>query len=157
MLLKCLIALSLALSWGLQTTKATATHPDNIAHRPANEARFVAFRKTFVITALYDNVPFRVVSLVVDSEGLAYSTSSQPFAASDDELRVHIRKYNPVIADVWASKGHRGDRAVREMIAFSDIPEGGSALALSDNRLTVLVKRLPDEVDLRSHSILPDS
>lgn len=124
---------------------------------PADKARLVATRKTFIVTALYDGVPFRVMDVVVDSEGLAYSTSQQSFKDPDgDELRIHVSSFAPIAADVTVVKASTHERATRDRVAFGDVPQGGCAMALRDGHFAVSVERQSDEVDLRAQSIIED-
>lgn len=141
---------------GAQGRPWTGTASD-VPLEPADKARLAATRKTFVVTAMYEGVPFRVMDVVIDSEGLAYSTSQQSFKdPNGDELRIHVTGYAPVAADVTVVKANKHEGAMRERVAFGDLPQGGDALALRAGHLSVLVERRNDEVDLRSESILGD-
>jgi hypothetical protein len=136
---------------------ATDAEVRGVVNADVDDARIVAFRRTFIVTALYDGMPFRVMDVVIDSEGLAYSTSQQSFMAPNgDELRVRVTSYNPITVDVSVAKADARVAASRDRIAFGDLDEGSSALAVREGSLAVKVNRLADAVDLRHQSILVD-
>lgn len=122
---------------------------------PEGRARLAAQLKTYIVTATYDGKPFRVMNVVVDSEGLAYSTSQQSFHdASGDELYVHVTSIEPVVFTVAVVKGDASAQASRDRVAVEPLAEGASADALRDGHLAVHVERLADTVELRATSIL---
>jgi hypothetical protein len=134
---------------------ATIDEVREVSNVPDDQARIVAIRKTFVVTALYDGLPFRVMDVVVDSEGVAYSTTQQSFKdPNGDELRIHVTSYDPIAVDVSVVKADAKVKASRERVAFGDLPVGADAFALREGRLAVQVERLEDNVDLRHESIL---
>ena len=116
-------------------------------------AQTVAFVKTFVVTATYDGKPYRIEVVVVDSQGLVYSTSQQGRDAQDtesrDRLDVHVTGLAPVVFDLSVRKADAHAAATRERVAVGDLEQGQSAFALRENKLAVTVERLDDEVDLR--------
>jgi hypothetical protein len=117
-------------------------------------AQTVAFVKTFVVTATYDGKPYRVMVVVVDSQGLVYSTSQQGGRhvrdpESGDTLEVKVTSLSPVVFDLSVRKADAKATATRDRVAVGDLEQGHSAFALRENRLAVRVERLDDEVDLR--------
>jgi hypothetical protein len=117
-------------------------------------ARIVAHIKTYVVTASYDGRPYRVMTVVVDSTGLAYSASQQGSDwvhddESQDALRVRVTSLSPVIFDVAASKADAHAAASRDRVAVDDLPQGHAAFALKDHGLAVEVRRLDDQIELR--------
>ncbi|MGY3230598.1 hypothetical protein ACVWWJ_002082 [Luteibacter sp. HA06] len=117
-------------------------------------AQTVAFVKTFVVTATYEGKPYRIEVVVVDSQGLVYSTSQQGSrhvhdAESSDRLEVRVTSVAPVVFDVSARKADAHAAATRDRVAVGDLEQGHSAFALRENKLAVVVERLDDEVDLR--------
>jgi hypothetical protein len=117
-------------------------------------AQTVAFVKTFVVTATYDGKPYRVMVVVVDSQGLVYSTSQQGSrsardAESRDELHVKVTSLSPVVFDLSVRKADARAVATRDRVAVGDLEQGHSAFALREKKLAVTVERLEDEVDLR--------
>jgi hypothetical protein len=117
-------------------------------------AQTVAFVKTFVVTAMYGDKPYGVTVVVVDSQGLVYSTSQQGSrSATDakirDKLEVKVTNLSPVVFDLYVRKADANAAATRDRVAVGDIEQGHSALALRENKLSVVVERLGDEVDLR--------
>jgi hypothetical protein len=117
-------------------------------------AQTVAFVKTFIVTATYDDKPYRVMVVVVDSQGLVYSTSQQGSrrardGESGDELQVRVTSLAPVVFDLSVRKADAKAAATRERVAVGDLEQGHAAFALRENKLAVRVERLDDEVDLR--------
>ena len=117
-------------------------------------ARTVAFVKTFVVTAMYDGKPYRIEVVVVDSQGLVYSTSQQgrrgvQDTESSDRLDVDVTGLAPVVFDLAVRKADANATATRDRVAVGDLEQGHSAFALRENKLAVVVERLDDEVDLR--------
>ncbi|HVI54639.1 MAG TPA: hypothetical protein VM621_06270 [Luteibacter sp.] len=117
-------------------------------------AQTVAFVKTFVVTATYAGRPYRVEVVVVDSQGLVYSTSQQGGShgrddESDDRLDVTVTGLAPVVFDLSVRKADANAAATRDRVAVGDLEQGHSAFALRDHKLAVVVERLDDEVDLR--------
>lgn len=117
-------------------------------------AQTVAFVKTFVVTAMYRGKPCGVTVVVVDSEGLAYSSSQQgdrsaKDAESRDRLEVKVTSLSPVVFDLYVRKADANAIATRDRVAVGDLKQGDSAFALRDDALSVVVERLPDEIDLR--------
>lgn len=125
---------------------------------PADKARFVAFRKNYIVTAAIDGHAFRTMNMVVDSEGLAYSTSQQSFRdPAGDMLWVHVTSYAPLIVDFKVVSAAAGATAARDRVAVGDVPVGVKAYALQEGHLSVEIERLADDIDLRAESILRDS
>jgi hypothetical protein len=117
-------------------------------------AQTVAFVKTFVVTATYEGRPYRIEVVVVDSQGLVYSTSQQGSrdardTESRDRLDVDVTSLAPVVFDLSVRKADAHAVAMRERVAVGDLEQGHSAFALRENKLAVVVERLDDEVDLR--------
>lgn len=117
-------------------------------------AQTVAFVKTFVVTATYDGKPYRIEVVVVDSQGLIYSTSQQGSRRvrdpeSGDLLDVTVTGLSPVVFDVAVRKADAKASATRDRVAVGDLEQGHSAFALRDDKLAVEVERLDDEIDLR--------
>jgi hypothetical protein len=117
-------------------------------------AKIVARIKTYVVTALCDGRPYRVMVVVVDSTGLTYSASQQGGRAvkdpeSDDALRVRVTSLSPVVFDVSTTKADAHATATRERVAVDDLPPNHAAFALKENHLAVEVRRLDDEIELR--------
>jgi hypothetical protein len=117
-------------------------------------AQTVAFVKTFVVTATYDDKPYRIEVVVVDSQGLVYSTSQQARSGvqdteSSDRLDVNVTGLAPVVFDLSVRKADAHATATRDRVAVGDLEEGHSAFALRENKLAVVVERLADEIDLR--------
>ena len=136
------------------TTRRVAPVADELIPPIPYTAQTVAFVKTFVVTATYDDKPYRVMVVVVDSQGLVYSTSQQGSqgvkdAESRDELKVRVTSLSPVVFDVAVRKADAHVTATRDRVAVGDLEQGHSAFALRDNKLAVFVERLEDEVDLR--------
>ncbi|KLD74126.1 hypothetical protein Y886_34345 [Xanthomonas hyacinthi DSM 19077] len=137
-----------------RTTPRVAPIADELIPPVPYTARTVAFVKTFVVTATYDDRPYRVMVVMVDSEGLVYSTSQQggrsvTDAESPDALKVRVTSLSPVVFDVAVYKAEPNATATRERVAVGDLEQGHSAFALRENKLAVRVERLEDEVDLR--------
>jgi hypothetical protein len=114
----------------------------------------VAFVQTFVVTATYDGKPYRIEVVVVDSQGLVYSTSQQGSRRvrdpeSSDRLDVKVTSLAPVVFDVSVRKADAHAAATRDRVAVGDLAQGHSAFALRENKLAVVVERLDDQVDLR--------
>lgn len=135
-------------------TRGVAPVADELIPPIPYTAQTVAFVKTFVVTATYDDKPYRVMVVVVDSQGLVYSTSQQGSRAvedaeSRDELKVRVTSLSPVVFDVAVRKADANVTATRDRVAVGDLEQGHSAFALRDNKLAVSVERLEDEVDLR--------
>lgn len=117
-------------------------------------AQTVAFVKTFVVTATYDGKPYRIEVVVVDSQGLVYSTSQQSSrdaqdTESSDRLDVNVTGLAPVVFDLSVRKADAHATASRDRVAVGDLEQGDSAFALRENKLAVMVERLDDEIDLR--------
>lgn len=117
-------------------------------------AQTVAFVKTFVVTATYDGKPYRIEVVVVDSQGLVYSTSQQGSrrvqdTESSDRLDVNVTGLAPVVFDLSVRKADAHATATRDRVAVGDLAQGHSAFALREDKLAVVVERLDDEVDLR--------
>jgi len=117
-------------------------------------AQTVAFVKTFVVTATYDDKPYRIEVVVVDSQGLVYSTSQQASRGgqdteSNDRLDVKVTGLAPVVFDLSVRKADAHATATRDRVAIGDLEQGHSAFALRENKLAVVVERLADEIDLR--------
>jgi len=132
----------------------TAPVADELIPPVPYTAQTVAFVKTFVVTATYDGKPYRIEVVVVDSQGLVYSTSQQGSrdaqdTESRDRLDVHVTGLEPVAFDLSVRKADAHATATRERVAVGDLEQGHSAFALRENKLAVTVERLDDEVDLR--------
>jgi hypothetical protein len=117
-------------------------------------AQTVAFVQTFVVTATYDGRPYRIEVVVIDSQGLVYSTSQQGSRRvrdpeSSDRLDVKVTSLAPVVFDVSVRKADAHAAATRDRVAVGDLAQGHSAFALRENKLAVVVERLDDQVDLR--------
>jgi hypothetical protein len=117
-------------------------------------AQTVAFVKTFVVTATYEGKPYRIEVVVVDSQGLVYSTSQQGSrrlrdTESNDRLDVDVTGLAPVVFDLSVRKADVNATATRNRVAVGDLEQGSSAFALRENKLAVVVERLADEIDLR--------
>jgi hypothetical protein len=135
-------------------TMTTVPVADELIPPVPYTAQTVAFVKTFVVTAMYRDKPCGVTIVVVDSQGLAYSTSQQgdrsaKDAESRDRLEVKVTSLSPVVFDLYVRKADANAFATRNRVAVGDLEQGDSAFALHENALSVVVKRLPDEVDLR--------
>ena len=135
-------------------TTGTATVADELIPPVPYTAQTVAFVKTFVVTATYEGRPYRIEVVVVDSQGLVYSTSQQGSrdgqdTESRDRLDVHVTGLAPVVFDLSVSKADARAAATRDRVAVGDLEQGQSAFALRENKLPVVVERLDDEVDLR--------
>jgi hypothetical protein len=137
-----------------RTSQRMAPIADELIPPIPYSARTVAFVQTFVVTAMYDDKPYRVMVVMVDSQGLVYSTSQQggrgvKDAESRDTLKVRVASLSPVVFDVAVFKAEPNATATRDRVAVGDLEQGHSAFALRENRLAVRVERLEDEVDLR--------
>lgn len=137
-----------------RSTQRLAPVADELIPPIPYTAQTVAFVKTFVVTATYDDKPYRVMVVVVDSQGLVYSTSQQGGsgvrdAESRDALLVKVTNLSPVVFNVAVYKAETNATAKRDRVAVGDLEQGHSAFALRENRLAVRVERLEDEVDLR--------
>jgi hypothetical protein len=135
---------------------ATGTAPvaDELIPPVPYTAQTVAFVKTFVVTATYEGKPYRIEVVVVDSQGLVYSTSQQGSSSvqdseSRDRLDVDVTGLSPVVFDLSVRKDDANAAATRDRVAVGDLEQGHSAFALRENKLAVVVERLGDEVDLR--------
>jgi len=137
-----------------RTSQRVAPIADELIPPIPYSAQTVAFVQTFVVTAMYDDKPYRVMVVMVDSQGLVYSTSQQggrgvKDAESRDTLKVRVTSLSPVVFDVAVYKAEPNTTATRDRVAVGDLEQGHSAFALRENRLAVRVERLEDEVDLR--------
>jgi hypothetical protein len=135
-------------------TMGTAPIADELIPPVPYTAQTVAFVKTFVVTATYDGKPYRIEVVVVDSQGLVYSTSQQGSRGmrdteSSDRLDVNVTGLAPVVFDLSVRKADANAVATRDRVAVGDLEQGHSAFALRENKLAVVVERLDDEVDLR--------
>ena len=135
-------------------TAGSAAVADELIPPVPYTAQTVALVKTFVVTATYEGRPYRIEVVVVDSQGLVYSTSQQGSsdaqdAESPDRLDVNVTSLVPVVFDLSVRKADAHAAATRERVAVGDLEQGQSAFALRENKLAVTVERLDDEVDLR--------